>query len=109
MSDRAKPDAEREQPIAEQMGHSEHVAALVKARAPRLFATVVTKQGADAEIIGWGMEFDDSAFMITVDGRNQYFLAEAENALMYVRGDPDASADLVWVAPAGPVGGESAG
>jgi hypothetical protein len=60
----------------------------------------VTKPGEDTEVIGWGMEFDDSAFMITADGRNQYFLSEAENALMYVRGEPDTTADLVWVAPA---------
>ncbi|MBP2322126.1 hypothetical protein JOF56_002511 [Kibdelosporangium banguiense] len=93
-------NAEREQHLAEQAAFSERAAAMVAAQAPRLFATVVTKQDADTEIIGWGMEFDDSAYMITADGRNQYFLAEAENALMYVRSEPGATADLVWVAPA---------
>jgi hypothetical protein len=68
--------------------------AMVAAQAPRLFATVVTKQDDDTRIIGWGMEFEDSAYMISADGKNQYFLAEAENALMYVRG---GTPDLVWV------------
>ncbi|MFC0115419.1 hypothetical protein [Kibdelosporangium aridum] len=76
--------------------------ATVAAQAPRLFATVVTEQSGDTQIIGWGMEFDDSAYMVTADGRNQYFLAEAENALMYVRCGPEITPDIVWVAPSGP-------
>jgi hypothetical protein len=86
--------------MTDTMELSESAAATIAAQAPRLFAMVVTKPGEDTEVIGWGMEFDDSAFMITADGRNQYFLSEAENALMYVRGEPDTTADLVWVAPA---------
>ncbi|MBP2323738.1 hypothetical protein JOF56_004123 [Kibdelosporangium banguiense] len=81
----------------------DHAASIVAAQAPRLFATVMTNhRDNDIEIIGWGMEFADSAYMITADGRNQYFLAEAENALMYVRSEPDTTYDLVWVAPASP-------
>ncbi|CAM3441662.1 hypothetical protein KIPE111705_08875 [Kibdelosporangium persicum] len=76
------------------------IRAIVAAQAPRLFATVVTNQSGDTTVVGWGMEFPDSAYMITANGRNQYFLAEAENALMYVRSDPDAAPDLVWVDPA---------
>lgn len=79
------------------MSDNAELAAMVAAQAPRLFATVVTEQGGDAKIVGWGMEFDDSAYMVTADGRNQYFLAEAENALMYVRSDPNAVPDLVRV------------
>jgi hypothetical protein len=86
---------------------TEQTAAMIAAQAPRLFATVITRPDADVEIIGWGMEFDDSAFMITADGRNQYFLTDAENALMYIRSDPDATPDLVWVAPAVLVSRES--
>jgi hypothetical protein len=107
MSGTSKLDAEHEQYIAEQIALSEQAAALVATQAPRLFAAVLTKQGSDTEIVGWGMEFRDSAHMITVDGRNQYFLAEAENALMYVDGGLDATADLVWVAPAVLVSRES--
>ena len=76
---------------------SDTTAAMVAAQAPRLFATVVTKQGGDTEIIGWGMEFTGSAYMVSADGRNQYFLAEAENALNYVRSEPGVTFDLVWV------------
>ncbi|ALG14197.1 hypothetical protein [Kibdelosporangium phytohabitans] len=76
-------------------------AEFVKAQAPRLFAAIVTKLGEDAStIIGWGMEFKDStAYMVSADGRNQYFLAEAENALMYIRSGPDVVPDIVWVSP----------
>jgi hypothetical protein len=73
------------------------IKAVVAAQAPRLFATVMTNQSGDTTVVGWGMEFDDSAYMITPDGRNQYFLAEAENALMYVRNEPGSTPDLVWV------------
>ncbi|SMC63580.1 hypothetical protein SAMN05661093_01069 [Kibdelosporangium aridum] len=71
--------------------------AQVAEQAPRLFATVVTTGSGETTIIGWGMEFEDSAYMVTADGRNQYFLAEAENALMYIRSGPDVTPDLVFL------------
>jgi hypothetical protein len=77
---------------------STEISKMVTAQAPRLFATVVTRHD-ETKVIGWGMEFEDSAYMVTADGKNQYFLVEAENALMYVRSDPDATHDLVWVGP----------
>ncbi|CAM3774743.1 hypothetical protein KIPE111705_24280 [Kibdelosporangium persicum] len=71
---------------------------LVAAQAPRLFAAVATKHD-ETSVVGWGMEFEDSAYMVSADGRNQYFLAEAENALKYVRSEPETTHDLVWVVP----------
>ncbi|ONI74751.1 hypothetical protein ALI144C_38755 [Actinosynnema sp. ALI-1.44] len=86
--------------------HEQLIAEVVAAQAPRVFATVVTTDVSDGvttddsevNVLGWGMQFtDNSAYMVSADGRNQYFLAEAENALMYIRTGPDAVADLVWL------------
>jgi hypothetical protein len=76
---------------------SDCLAEIVAAQAPRLFATVVTPEGGDTEVIAWGMSFNDSAYMISADGRNQFFLAEAEGALKYIRSVPGVTSELVWI------------
>nr|CEL19385.1 hypothetical protein [Kibdelosporangium sp. MJ126-NF4]CTQ94816.1 hypothetical protein [Kibdelosporangium sp. MJ126-NF4] len=80
----------------------ERSAAIVAAQAPRVFAAVIARPDDGVQVLGWGMEFDDGAYMITADGRNYFALAEAENALRYIRCEPGAITDLVWVGPATP-------
>ncbi len=76
------------------------VAEMVADQAPRLFAIVLEYgTGIDARIVAWGMELDEGAYMTTVDGRRQYALADAEGALGYIRGNPDTTPRLIWVAP----------
>ncbi|MFC0115373.1 hypothetical protein [Kibdelosporangium aridum] len=70
---------------------------IVSDQAPPLFAVVLEYgEGTDAEIIAWGIALDDSAYMITADGRNQYALAKPENALNYVRSRTNTTPHLVW-------------
>jgi hypothetical protein len=42
------------------------------------------------------MAFVDHAYMTTIDGKNQYFLAEPDNILRYVRRNSGATPHLVW-------------
>ncbi|WP_168211458.1 hypothetical protein [Actinosynnema sp. ALI-1.44] len=97
-------DAEREQHLAEQAAYQERIEALVREQAPRLFAAVVTKLDAtvDCRVAGWGMEFDDGAYMVTPGASNHLVLTEAEHALNYIREAPGATKSIVWVAPAAP-------
>jgi hypothetical protein len=83
------------------------VAEMVADQAPRLFA-VVLEFGDESEgrVAAWGMAFDDHAYMTTADGRNQYALAEPENALRYVRRHPDITPHLVWTACSAPSHGQ---
>lgn len=86
---------------------SERTATAVATQAPRLFAVVLEPEDdSDPTVISWGMSFNDEAHMVSADGRNYYALAEADNALNYVRGGPNLTPHLVWVAPAAP-GSES--
>lgn len=76
---------------------TELMAEMVADQAPRVFAVVLEfGEQTDAQIIAWGMELDEGAYMTTVDGRNQYALAEPENALMYVRRRSNTTPHLVW-------------
>jgi hypothetical protein len=77
------------------------VTEMVTDQAPRLYA-VVLELGAqvDGQIVAWGMALDDHACMTTTDGRNQYVLTEAGNALRYVRSRPGTTPRLVWATPA---------
>lgn len=80
---------------------SERTAAVVATQAPRLFAVVLEPEGdSEPEVVSWGMSFAEDAHMISADGRNYYALAEADNALNYIRSAPDHTPHLVWVAPA---------
>ncbi|SMD05487.1 hypothetical protein [Kibdelosporangium aridum] len=66
---------------------------------PKLFAVVLEYGNqVDAQIVAWGIALDEHAYMTTVDGRNQYALAHAENALRYIRHRPEATPRLVWAA-----------
>ncbi|CAM3667848.1 hypothetical protein KIPE111705_19715 [Kibdelosporangium persicum] len=77
------------------------ITAIVADQAPRVFVVVLEfGELVEAEIVAWGMALDTGAYMITVDGRNQYALAEPENALMYVRGRTNTTPHLVWAASA---------
>lgn len=77
------------------------VSQMVADQAPRVFAVVLEfGEQVEAEIVAWGMELGEGAYMTTVDGRDQYVLAEPENALMYVRRRTNTTPHLVWAAPA---------
>ncbi|SMD11144.1 hypothetical protein SAMN05661093_04747 [Kibdelosporangium aridum] len=76
---------------------TELMAEMVADQAPRVFAVVLEfGEQTDAQIIAWGMELDEGAYMTTLDGRNQYMLADPENALMYVRRRSNTTPHLVW-------------
>ncbi|MBP2330118.1 hypothetical protein JOF56_010503 [Kibdelosporangium banguiense] len=73
------------------------VAEMVADQAPRVFAVVLEYgEQIDAQIAGWGMALDESAYVTTVDGRTQYVLTEPENALKYFPSPANTSAYLVW-------------
>ncbi|CAM3994312.1 hypothetical protein KIPE111705_35230 [Kibdelosporangium persicum] len=79
------------------------VAEMVTEHAPRLFAVVLEYgEQTDARVAAWGMTLEDGAYMITADGKNQYVLAEPENALRYVRRHTNITPHLVWAAPSAP-------
>jgi hypothetical protein len=81
-------------------GFSDELTEMVADQAPRVFAIVLEfGERVEAEIVAWGMALDTGAYMTTVDGRNQYALAEPENALMYVRRRTNTTPHLVWAAP----------
>ncbi|ONI70537.1 hypothetical protein ALI144C_48765 [Actinosynnema sp. ALI-1.44] len=85
--------------IVDETDMSEQTAALVVSQMPRLFAVVIEHEDDVApEVIGWGMAREADAHMVSADGRNYYALAEAKNALNYVRSAPDATPHFVWVA-----------
>lgn len=79
------------------------VAEMVADQAPRLFAVVLEYgEQTDARIAAWGMALDDGAYMTTADGKNQYALAEPDNALRYVRSHTNITPHLVWATPSTP-------
>jgi hypothetical protein len=91
-------------PVAEphsgEADFSTMVAEMVADQAPRVFAIVLEYgEQVDAQIVAWGMAVDESAYVITADGKNQYLLAEPENALRYVARSPDTTPHLVWATP----------
>ncbi|ALG12876.1 hypothetical protein [Kibdelosporangium phytohabitans] len=78
---------------------SERAAALVVSQSPRLFAIVIEHEDGNApEIAGWGIALAEDAHMVSANGRSYYALAEAENALNYVRSAPGVTQHFVWVA-----------
>ncbi|ONI84274.1 hypothetical protein ALI144C_15550 [Actinosynnema sp. ALI-1.44] len=73
------------------------IAQIVTDQAPRVFAVVLEfGEQTDAEIVGWGLELDHGAYMVTADGRNQYALAEPGNALRYLRNRSNVKPHLIW-------------
>nr|CEL16806.1 hypothetical protein [Kibdelosporangium sp. MJ126-NF4] len=76
------------------------MAEMVADQAPRVFAVVLEfGEQTDAQIVAWGMTLDGGAYMTTVDGRNQFVLAEAENALRYVPSRSNITPHIVWATP----------
>nr|CTQ90883.1 hypothetical protein [Kibdelosporangium sp. MJ126-NF4] len=74
---------------------------MVARQVPKVFAVVIASghlDDDDAHVVAWGMTLDDGAYMTTVDGRNQFLLAEPENALRYIRHLPESRSYLVWAA-----------
>ncbi|ALG10326.1 hypothetical protein [Kibdelosporangium phytohabitans] len=97
------PDAATDDPFTDDIDGK--LAQLVADRAPRLFGVVIEHEAPkEPEIAAWGMDFDDSAYMITVDGKTQFALASADNALFYVRTTPEAIPHLIYTTaiPASP-------
>lgn len=78
----------------------ESVYEMVADHAPRLFA-IVLEYGdqVDAGILAWGLALDGSAYVVTIDGKNQYLLSEPENALKYMPCGTRATPHLIWVPP----------
>jgi hypothetical protein len=88
-------------PFADRAEFAGLVAEMVADQAPRVFAVVLEYgERVDAQIVSWGIALDGGAYMTTVDGRNQYSLADPENALKYVPRRPGTTPHLVWAASA---------
>jgi hypothetical protein len=73
---------------------------MVTHQAPRVFA-IVLEYGdqIDAQVIAWGMALEESAYVTTVDGKNQYLLTEPQNALKYMPSRAGTTPHLVWTFP----------
>nr|CEL16810.1 hypothetical protein [Kibdelosporangium sp. MJ126-NF4] len=81
-------------------GFTKLMAEMVADQAPRVFAVVLEfGEQIDAQIVAWGMTLDDGAYMTTVDGRNQFVLAEPENVLKYVPSRSNITPHIVWATP----------
>jgi hypothetical protein len=66
-------------------------------QAPRLFAVVIEHKGQTEPVIdAWGMDFNDSACMVTANGHTYYSMASATNALNYIRTNRGATSHLIW-------------
>jgi hypothetical protein len=88
------------QPVADRAEFTELIAEMVSDQAPRVFAIVVEYgDRVEAQVAAWGLALDESAYMITTDGKNQFHLTEPENAVKYVRGRSGTVAHLVWATP----------
>ncbi|SMD27420.1 hypothetical protein [Kibdelosporangium aridum] len=74
------------------------VHAMITEHAPRRFA-VVLEYGdqIDAKVHAWGIALDDAAYMTTVDGKHQYSMATADNAVKFAPKPPNVTPYLVWV------------
>lgn len=76
------------------------MAEMVADQAPRVFAPVLEYgEQIDAQVIAWGMALDESAYVTTADGKNQYLLTEPENALKYVPRPTGTTPRIVWASP----------
>ncbi len=73
---------------------------IVADHAPRIFAVwQVYRERVDGRIAGWGMAFDDHAYLVSVDRTLRMSLNHPEEALLgFHRGD-DVRARLVWYDP----------
>lgn len=85
------------QPQVDSTDFTTLVSKMVTDQAPRVFAIVLEYgEQIDAQVIGWGMALDESAYVTTVDGRTQYVVAVPENALKYVISPTNTTPRLVW-------------
>jgi len=78
--------------------------------APRLFA-IVQEYGehADGRIAAWGMDFDDHADVVSVEGGVRMTLQAPEKALARFRWGEHITARLVWVNPDARTPGDDVG
>ncbi|WP_007024251.1 hypothetical protein [Saccharomonospora iraqiensis] len=74
---------------------------IVADHAPRVFAVwQVYRERIDGRIAGWGLAFEDHAFLVSTDRSLRMSLNRPEDALMgFHRGD-DVRARVVWYDPA---------
>lgn len=88
------------EPLCEEEEFAELIDNMVADEAPRIFA-VVQELGerGDARIAGWGMSFDDSAHVVSLDGRTLMCLSSPERALVGFRMGGRVTPRLVWVNP----------
>ncbi|ONI71082.1 hypothetical protein ALI144C_52035 [Actinosynnema sp. ALI-1.44] len=78
---------------------SQRVIDMVKSQAPKVFAVVIESGcSEEARVVAWGMTLADGAYMTSVEGNNQWLLADPDNALMYIRHAPEDTPYLVWAA-----------
>jgi hypothetical protein len=97
-------------PLGDEARFGEILNEMVAEYAPRRFAVIeVLGERADARITSWGLEFDDHAEVVGVDGLRRS-LPSAQRALRWPGGAEGVTLRLVWVDPARSAsqGGEAA-
>ncbi|MDI2032295.1 hypothetical protein QFW96_26995 [Saccharopolyspora sp. TS4A08] len=94
------PDESGLSPICSRARFTELIEGLVADFAPKVFA-IVQEYGdrVDAEIIAWGIAFDDRAEVVDVDGGLRMSLETPERALVAFRSGDAFTEHLVWVDP----------
>ncbi|WP_406691988.1 hypothetical protein REH65_08330 [Saccharopolyspora sp. ID03-671] len=87
-------------PICSRARFTELIEGLVADFAPKVFA-IVQEYGdrLDAEIVAWGIAFDDRAEVVDVDGGLRMSLETPERALLGFRAGDNFTEHLVWVNP----------
>lgn len=96
------PDPAGRPPLCDEDEFAELLAEVVADKAPRRFAVVqVYGERVDARIAAWGLEFDDHATAVTVDGDSTMSLNSAEGALRAFTVGTRISARLLWCDPLG--------
>jgi hypothetical protein len=87
-------------PLGDETEFAKLITDMVTDQAPRLFAVVIEYgDRLDAQLAAWGLAFDEHAYVVTIDGKNQYVVTEPESALRYIRDAAHTTPRLVWVTP----------
>jgi hypothetical protein len=96
--DRFVPDPAHLKPLCGKQEFVELVASMVADNVPRIFA-VVHEYGdrVDARCAGWGLHFDDRAYVVSVDGQLRCSARNPEDILRVFGFGTHIKPRLVWV------------
>jgi hypothetical protein len=96
--DQLVPDPTGIKPLCGKQEFAELVTGMVAANAPRVFA-IVHEYGdrVDASCAGWGLYFDDRAYVVSVDGQMRCSARNPEDILHLFGFGSHIKPSLVWV------------